>query len=194
MKLHRVVIDWQGPYVKGRAVTVLHFDGTEQAAPPIPGLRAAFAAANNVLNPGGTIVFPSSGDSIDDTTGALNGSWAVAAVAPVACVAPGSAPAGVGACITWTTGGIVMGAAGRPRRLRGRTFLVPIGGDAYDTDGTLKPAHVAAFQTLADGIRGAGGLAVWHRPVGVGAANGNSYGVIAGSVRDKVAVLRSRRD
>lgn len=193
MQLHRLVLSWSGPGVVGAAATVLHFDGTEEAAPPVANVRAAFDSAKLVLPAGVTISFPSAGDTIDDKTGALQGVWSGPAVTPVVGTNPASPMAGVGACITWTTGGIVNGSKG-PRKLRGRTFIVPLASAACDAQGTLADPTLALLRPLADSLMASGGLAVWHRPTSAGAADGNSYGVLSNNVRDKLAFLRSRRD
>ncbi len=194
MKLHRVIINWTHSAIRGQAVTVLHFDGSEQAAPPLAAVRTAFFNAKSAFPGGLTLSFPNTGDSIEDTTGALAGVWTTTAQADVVGASGTlTAAAGVGACIGWNTGGIVTGTKG-PRKVRGRTFLVPLSAAAYQEDGTISPTVLPWLQTLASDLQAAGGLAVWHRPTTAGAADGNSYGVISNRVRDKVAILTSRRD
>lgn len=192
--LHRVILNWSGAPVVGAAVTVLHFSASDNSAPPVGDLRAAFTAAASCFPGALNIQFPNQGDTIDDTTGNLVGSWSTTGGGTVAGTVNGPAPAGVGACIGWTTGGIVTGASGRSHRLRGRTFLVPLTVSAYDVDGTLEPSAYAKLQTLAGAIMASGPLAIWHRPTTKGGSDGNSYGVGAFKVRDKVAFLSSRRD
>ena len=191
--LNRVVISWSGECVVGTAVSVLHFDGSDNAAPPVAALLAAFDAQKNNFPSTLTLTFPNAGDRIDDTTGDLAGVWSSTGGGTVTCT--GSAPnaAGVGACIGWTTGGIVNGTKG-PRKLRGRTFLVPLSGAVYDGDGTITPASLVSLQSLANALQASGPLAIWHRPSSATASDGNSYGVISNKVRDKVAYLSSRRD
>lgn len=192
--LSRVVIDWAGASVVGRAVTVLHYSASDNAAPPVSALRAAFVKFQAGFPAGTTLSFPQAGDNINDTNGQLTGAWSTGAVASLVCTGGSTnAAAGVGGCITWTTGGIVNGRKG-PRRLRGRTFLVPFGNDAYDGTGTLTANHLAGVNTLAADIMATGPLAIWHRPTTAGGSDGNSYGVQSFRVRDKVAMLRSRRD
>lgn len=100
----------------------------------------------------------------------------------------------VGACITWNSIGIVNG-----RRLRGRTFLVPLGSQVFAADGTLSDSIRGSIQTAgntlanADALAGGIDLAVWHRPT-AGLSDGSAAGVVNCTVRDKTAVLRSRRD
>jgi len=194
MKLHRVVVSWSGAGIVGTAVNVLHFDGSEQAAPPIAAIRGAYDAMHTAFPAGVVIQVPNTGDSIEDTTGALDGVWAGPAQLSVGGSNIGANAAGVGACIGWTTGGIVTGASGRPRKVRGRTFLVPVHKDTYDNDGTFQQGWMDILRAGANALQAAGGLAVWHRPTTAGGSDGNSYGVISNRVRDKVAYLSSRRD
>lgn len=193
MQLHRVVLSWSGPNVVGQAVTVLHFAGDAQPAPPVAAIKAALTSGATIFSNQTGITVPGSGDTIEDTTGALVGTWTASGGGLVAGGVNSNVAAGVGACIGWTTGGIVTGTKG-PRRLRGRTFLVPLGVICYDATGTLTPEALVQIENIASGLQGAGPLAVWHRPTTAGGTNGNSYGVISHKVRDKVAVLRSRRD
>lgn len=191
--LNRLVIGWSGPSVVGSAVTVMHFDGSDNAAPPVAAVKAAFTAGAALFPSSVTLTFPGSGDQIEDTTGDLTGIWSSTGGGTLVGGTAGSAAAGVGACIGWTTGGIVTGLHG-PRKLRGRTFLVPLAVGCYDSDGTFTASSLSTLQTLANALQASGPLAVWHRPTSPTASDGNSYGVIAAKVRDKVAFLSSRRD
>ena len=191
--LHRVVVAWSGNAVKGAAVNVLHFSASDNSAPPVAALLSAYGQIAPALANTTTITIPGTGDTIDDTTGNLVGVWTAAGAGSVTGSGTPISAAGVGACISWTTGGIVTGLKG-PRKLRGRTFLVPLQNGAYDADGTLTTGTVAALQSAANAMQASGPLAIWHRPTSPGASNGNSYGVISARVKDKVAILRSRRD
>lgn len=191
--LYRVVLAWSGGPVVGSAVTVLHYDGSNQSAPPVAGIQTACqnlipALANNV-----TITVPNTGDKIDDRTGALTGVWSGTGGGVTTGAGGSTSAAGVGACIGWTTGGIVTGTKG-PRKLRGRTFVVPLHVGCYEGNGTLLAATIGNVEAFAAGLMSAGPLGIWHRPTSVGAADGNSYAVISHRVRDKVAFLSSRRD
>ena len=177
----------------GRAVTVLHYSGSDASVPDLSAIRSALTAAGGSFPSGLSWTVPNEGDQINDTTGALVGVWAGTGGGQATANGGAQAAAGVGACIGWTTGGIVNGTKG-PRKLRGRTFLVPLSASAYQADGTLAPERITDLSALAAAFRAAGPLAVWHRPTTLGGSDGNSYGVISHKVRDKVAVLRSRRD
>lgn len=187
--LHRLVVDWAGAGVVGRAVSVLHFSASEGGAPPVANVKAAFET-NKLLFPGGmTLTIPNSGDTIDDTTGTLTGVWTGTGGGVVTASGAVGTAAGVGCCIGWSTGGIVNG-----RKLRGRTFLAPIARASFDADGTLMSDALLMAQSIANMLQASGPLAVWHRPTTAGGSDGNSYGVVSNKVRDKVAYLSSRRD
>jgi hypothetical protein len=193
MRLHRVVVSWAGPSVTGLAVNVLHFDATEQAAPPVAAIRTAYQAMAGQLPSAVTVTVPPSGETIDDSDGTLTGVWSATAPAVVTGGVVPQAAAGVGACVTWNTGGIVAGTKG-PRRLRGRTFLVPLANACYDADGTLTAPAVTALNNFGTSLIAAGGFGIWHRPTSAAAANGTSSSVLSHKLRDKVAYLSSRRD
>lgn len=194
MELNRVLITWSGPQVVGGGVTVLHYAG-DVGGPPIPAIKSAFSAAAKLIPAGVTLTIPGTGDVIEDTTGTLTGVWSVAGGGTVGGTGSAQCAAGVGACMTWLTGGIVAG-----KKLRGRTFMVPIafkdpgsGDEAFDNDGTFGSATLVKIQTLANALQASGPLAVWHRPTTAGGSDGTSYGVVSNRVADRVSTLRSRR-
>lgn len=173
----------------GLAVNVLHFSASDPAVPPVAAIKTAYQSLTNILPTNVTITVPGTGDTIDDTTGELTGVWSTAGGGSFVGAGTAVSAAGVGACVGWQTGGIVGG-----KKLRGRTFIVPLHNATYEGDGTLSPSTLSALDTFGSQLRAAGPLAVWHRPTTKGGTDGNSYGVIAHRVRDKVAYLSSRRD
>lgn len=189
MRLNRVVVSWAGPQIAGAAQTVLHFQASDSAAPNVAGLVTAFTTLAPAIPTGVTITVPGTGDQIEDTTGILEDVWTAPGGSTISCSGSASAAAGVGACVGWITGGIVAG-----RRLRGRTFVVPLTSTAYDTTGTITTPALGTITDFANQIIAAGGFGVWHRPTAPGAADGNSYGVLSARIRDKVAYLGTRRD
>lgn len=187
--LNRLVVAWAGPQVVGTAVNVLHFSASDNSAPPVAAVLSAFGGLASLLPAGVVITVPGAGDQIRDTDGELTGVWSASGGGTVAGTGPATAAAGVGACVSWLTGGIVNG-----RRLRGRTFLVPVTSLAFDGGGHFGNATLTQLGTFANAMQASGPLAVWHRPTSKDATDGNSYGVVGNRVRNKVAVLRSRRD
>lgn len=146
-----------------------------------------FADLANRIPDIASIVFP--GElTIHADDGTLTGALAIVAPADVNCTGLGSYAAPVGARVTWETGSIVGG-----RRIRGRTFLVPLVSSTFDTDGTLTSANRTLIQNaangLTNGLAGAGlSLAVWSPTTSTVSP------VVSGVVPDQATVLRSRRD
>lgn len=179
---------WAGPQVVGAAVSVLHFAG--DVGPPDPAAIAdAFVTLAPAIPAGVTMTVPGTGDVIEDTTGDLVDVWTAAGGETVLASGAATAAAGVGVCVNWLTGGIING-----RRLRGRTFVVPITSTAFDSTGTITAPALSTFGSFANELMAASPLAVWHRPTTVGGSDGNSYGVTSNRIKDKVSFLSSRRD
>lgn len=128
---------------------------------------------------------------LDEATGALI-DYAQASDSPgdINGQAAGAYSAPSGAAITWNTAAIARG-----RRLRGRTFVVPLSNGAYEADGTLASAAIGDLNNAAEGLIGDGAgpeAVIWSRPRD---GAGGTIGAITGyRVADQAAVLRSRRD
>lgn len=131
--------------------------------------------------------FNTSSSSNDPAGGQLE---AVYPVTPPASITGGSTTGyahASGVRIDWLTEAIVNG-----RRLRGRTYIVPVQASVFGTDGRVTAASVTAYQnaanTLISDLNLQGSLAVWSR----------THGILADVQSAKVptlgAVLRSRRD
>lgn len=185
--MKRIVVQWSSPAVKGLAVSVLNFvDGTTD---PSKVCMDAWTAAKGSMSTGMTVTVPASGDVLDNSTGRLTDVW-TSPTGGGAVTGSTTAPAaaGVGACVTWLTTGIENG-----RRVRGRTFFVPLPAGAYESDGTLLAAQMTLLSAWAQNL-GSGGLAVFHRPTSKGGSDGNLYPIERFVLRDRVAFLSSRRD
>jgi hypothetical protein len=163
----------------------------------------AAAAANAVSSFFGSIlsVFPnplkitlqSDVPVIDETNGEMThiangGGWS--AQQGTGGTAAYSGPSG--AVVTWRTAGVR-----NSRRVRGRTFLVPLAGGIYDVDGSLAGGPLSTIRTAASALVAAGGSSVdpvvWSRPSAPGASDGIAHIMNAATVNDSVAILRSRR-
>lgn len=162
---------------------------------------AFFAAAAPLIPANTTMTVEQSGDIIEATNGALTGSWAGGAVSVPTGSAAGAYSAPTGAIANWLTPIVVDG-----HRVRGRTFLVPLAGAAFDLVGTLEAAALATLRAAAAQLVSsqANNLVIWHRPFAgrlatptlpAKAAHAGSFAfVTSASVPDKACVLRSRRD
>ena len=140
------------------------------------------------LPSGVSVTGPTEGDRLDESTGTLTGVWTGGAGGTTVGTGAPHFAAPTGACVTWHTGGIVNG-----KRVRGRTFLVPLTGDAYQDDGSLRENIRATMQAAVDALvsAAAGDLLVWHRPVG--GLGGSAHPVVSGRISDRAAILTSRR-
>lgn len=185
--LNRVRVSWQSwPGAPGVS-TFYTRNATTQAQ--VDAIRAMFNSLIGLLPSGLLIQVPSVGDTVDSDTGLINGSW-TAATTPASVVGTAvQAYAGnAGAVINWQTALVLAG-----RRVRGRTFLVPLVSTAYDTTGSLSSAALTTIQTAANSLVAALGtdFVIYSKPrpgggTGVGA-------VISARVPDLAVTLRSRR-
>jgi hypothetical protein len=113
--------------------------------------------------------------------------------APIVGTGAGGYAAGVGGRVDWLTSDIRNG-----RRVRGRTFMVPLVSSNYDANGQVAATNTTYWgtqaQTLIDALESAlCPLVVWSRP-SVANPVGQITPVIGVSVPNKAAVLRGRRD
>lgn len=198
MAVLRVPVDLTWPGTGGPGVNVFHLRTTEESG--TPGNELILGDAMVVLN-----------DLYDAVYGSYAAQGAVATFAgaavdvhtqeiveadPWTAVAPGTggstAPV-LQVCATWRT-------SIAARRGRGRTFFGPLGNAAVETDGTIVPGALGgirtaceAFVTASNGIAG-GSFAVWGQET-AGVPGINVARDITGvTIKDRFAVLRSRRD
>lgn len=97
-----------------------------------------------------------------------------------------------GGVVTWRSAGVRNG-----RRVRGRTFIVPLASTMYDVDGSLTATCLSTLGTAATAYINTAGTrspVVWARPTGPGATDGIAHNMVTSSIPDKVAILKSRRD
>lgn len=152
------------------------------------GIRAFFDAIKGIVPTGITITVQPSGDQINDVSGAITGAWSVdPGPAPVVGASGGTYAGNAGGVVSWRTNGVVGN-----RRVRGRSFIVPLASTVYDTNG-LTSSAIATLQGAATALltTADGNLAVWSRPTALRA--GSSHPITAATVPDLSASLRSRR-
>lgn len=141
---------------------------------------------------GATLTINGTVEVIEDSDGRLQGFMNVTAPAPRVGTGTGNYSAPSGAVANWYTGTVRNG-----RRIRGRSFIVPLSGNALGPDGTIDTTSLDSLRTSATTLAAASGaarLVVWSRPSLPGATDGVSAEVITATVPDKAAVLTSRRD
>lgn len=201
--LHRVRVGCTGMTGGPGVSTFYALDG----AALVPFLQTFYTTLVNATPLGVTYRIENSGDIIEDTTGALTGTWVGGTAVPFAGSDIHNYAAPVGFVAQWQTNAIMDGS-----RVRGRTFVVPASREIFQDNGTLADAF--ATQTMVDGdamiTSAAGNFVVWHRPfagrtavpasgthkaITAKASHLGGHAIVTACVvRDKAAVLRSRRD
>lgn len=195
--LARISCAWQNwPGAPG--VSQFYADPTNLQA-TVNALKTFWDSFATALPTNLTVQVPSSGDFIDDADGKINGAWSVPSQpAPTTATGAGSYAGNAGMVVHWLTIAVVNG-----RRIRGRTFIVPLVAGAYDTGGSLTPLIVSASKLAADKLitDTAGALKVWHRPVYAKPKTtpptivkpGSAATVTSSRIPDLAVSLRSRR-
>jgi hypothetical protein len=199
MGLLRVKARWSIPGA-GTAYSVLHFTTNDTSTPvqedaddAYSKTHAFFFGVRGMLPPVVQINVEPEVEEINEGSGELIGGWGVTAMTQITGTGSGSAgyAAATGAVVSWTTAGVRNG-----RRVRGRTFIVPLSVEAYDTNGSLSTTAIGQIGTAATTLRTVGQqtqFAIYSRPSGPAATDGIAYGALSHKVPDMSAVLRSRR-
>lgn len=198
--LLRVKLRWSG-FIGGPGYSIFHMRDFSGGEPDQAQADAAVARIGDFANFARThcpqavqLQVQSDVEVIEETNGQLQSIFNVTTGGPQQGQAPTDEAysAASGAVITWRTPGVRNG-----RRVRGRTFLVPLSSIAYQSDGTLSPAAISNLNSAAGNLvngTGTPDMGVWARPSAKGATDGIWYAAGSYSINDKVAILRSRRD
>lgn len=193
MAISRITAVWQGfPGAPGYSSFFFDaFGGGDLVDAEHARVRSFFLALQTILPSGLTVTVNPEAEVLDETTGELLGYSNVTEPSnQVNGAATGAYSGPAGAAVTWNTDTVAKG-----RRLRGRTFVVPLANSAYDSQGTLATSAITDLNEGAEDLIGDGSgpqLVIWSRPA---ASVAGSIGpVTSHRVADKVAVLRSRRD
>jgi len=196
--IHRIRAVWSG--APGAPGISTFYTPAPPAAADLTAIWTFFNALIAGLPNTMTIQVQGTGDTVDDGTGDLTGSWTATAPSVVTGTSASGYAAPTGSCVHWTTGSVMDG-----RRVKGTTFIVPTV-NQYEANGTLVGTWVTTLTTAAQTMQTALGanFMVWHRPLygprppGGGSRPllraGGSANVTGVSVPDKAVVLRSRRD
>lgn len=177
---------WSGPTVVGGGVSTFYTVGTGAAL--AGDLTTFFGAIKSSFPSGTTWNIDTSGVTIDDNTGDVNGSWGGGTGGAITSVTGSEYAAGVGCRVVWKTGGITGG-----RIVKGSTYLVPLTANQYDPQGTILTAAVNAFAVAANNLvtAQAGNLVILTKLTPE--HSGTSHEVLFADVPDKVSWLRTRR-
>jgi hypothetical protein len=198
MTVLRATITWTG-FSGAPGYTNLHFFSEGVPTPTAMDgigtkIRTWINSMVGLLPIGVTATFPNQLEEYDESDGELVGVHAIAQGAQVIGTGAGNYSSATGACINWTTNTLHNG-----RRVRGRTFIVPLlPSAAFQSNGTLldtaRTSLVSNSQIFIDSAAGYP-LCVWSRPRTLPTPSaGNAALVLSATVNDLTAVLRSRRD
>lgn len=203
VNIMRVTAEWTG-FPGGPGFSVFHMrdfgSGTGPGADPtlesvngaMARIRQLFIAFAPLLAPPVSVQVRPVVDILEDTTGTLVDSLSGTPVTPVLSSATGNYSAPAGAVINWRTNGIRNG-----RRIRGRTFLVPLAGSSFDGNGSLSTSAQTTIQNAANVLVDTAGtpdLGVYARPSSPLASDGQWVLASSATVPDMAALLTSRRD
>ena len=184
--LARVRVIWSGSGINGSGLSTFYTTGpgsdlSDDLFTFFDSIKGAFP--NDV-----TWTIPTTGDTIDDNTTELNGTWSGGTGGTVVGANAEGYAMGVGARIVWATSGITNG-----RHVRGSTYLCPLAGAAYENNGTINDSTLTLLYGQANALLAAqaGGLSIVRRATP--ALNGTSWPVEGLSVPDQVSWLRTRR-
>lgn len=194
--IRRTTAIWSGaPGLPG--YTTMYWDGTLDGSAALSAMKTlmtdllgAGATGNSTYVPAAIdINFDTNTELIDEATGEMVSFESATAQPPIGGSGSKVYAAVSGACISWYTAGVANG-----RRVRGRTFLVPLQDQAFASDGSLSVSLLADLAAGGNGAVAAGELQVWHRPSGPGATDGFAHPVTAWRATDQAAYLKSRRN
>lgn len=183
--LRKVLVTWNG----ATGLPGLSVFYTLAADDATANLGTFFTAIKGFFPGGMSWSIPAAGDQVSDNSGQLTGGWVGGTAATVTASGTTKYAAGTGTFVQWGTSIIVNN-----RRLKGRTFLAPLTGDQYDTDGTILTATVGTMNTALATLVGLGKLRVFHRPPVHTFSGGTSSVITSGVCADKATSLRTRRN
>lgn len=187
--INRIRVSWSGSTIVGPGVSTFFF-GAQSGSPDIcTALNTFFTSIKTLVPIGITLSIPNGGDVIEDSTGALVGSWSGGTASTVTSSGTGSYAAGVGARVAWSTGAIH-----KKRRVRGTTFIVPLTTAQYGANGALVASAVSTLGNAAAALQATANVypLIWSRPT-KGGADGVSSSISGSSAPTSVSWLRGRR-
>lgn len=152
----------------------------------------AFLLVMSSRAPNGSSISFDSTAAIYDDGGTQTGEITLTVVpAVISGSSSASYAGGSGAVVNWVTGAFHLG-----RKVRGRTFLVPMTSVAFDVDGTLTATAQTAIQGAAQTFATSSPTPVIfsQKPASGGGVSSLTAVVSGATVPDRSAILRSRRD
>lgn len=193
MEILRVMMRWTG-FNGAPGYSAFHFAGGGGLISDAQQVATRVASGMFILRPAlpasVQIAVESEVTRLDSDTGEILGFHAIDELDDYSGQGTEGYSAASGGVINWRTDDVRFG-----RRIRGRTFIVPLSGESYESDGSLTSSALGTLRNFADEIVGGdidSEFGVWSRPR---AGTGGVFATATGyHVPDMSAVLRSRRD
>lgn len=200
--LDRIRMEWSGARGTPGVSTFYAISG----AAVITDLNGALTVLAPYIPAGVQIQMIETGDTIDVVTGEIRATWSGVRPIPTAGGGPAAYSGPAGGMVDWRSPVYISG-----RRLRGRTFLVPLSTNAYSDQGGMAIGLFDALNSALASLLSAhpGELHIYQRPrpaspswtdvrgrthPAIAARVGGSAPITAASMSTESVVLRSRRD
>lgn len=203
----RVKIDWSG-FQGAPGLTALYFRDFEGGEDQVPFMQQAVTKAElfttevaKKVPSGVTLKVATDCELLNAEDGELLDVRSVTSAPGKsnASYASQAYSAASGAVINWRTGSVH-----RSRRVKGRSFIVPLAGNAFEANGTLHADTITTLQAGATALLNTASspdFGIWARPQRVKNSdgtttlipNGQWYVATSSNVPDMSAVMRSRR-
>lgn len=152
-------------------------------------IGGGFDLMTTLLPAGLTITIDPEVVIMDDSNGQMQNIVAIDSPDPSVGTSSGSYSGTSGALIRWVTATFKNG-----RQVRGHTYLVPLIGSVYSSDGSISGSALSTLETAALGMLGSAyDRLVWSRPTTSGGNNGSSAVITTAFIPDLAVVRRSRR-
>lgn len=189
MPLQEYVVRWAGARV-GAGASVFHFQsvaGSAAAQPLANAVRAMFFSLIAAFPDDISFSFDSEVRELSEA-GALLAAYPITAPPTTGGSSSAAFASGTGLMVRHNTGVILGG-----KRVRGRTFMVPVSSASFTTNGDVLASTVsafnAAFATLITAANGVGApFSVWSR------ANAAIVPVVSSATQVRPSTMKTRND
>lgn len=192
--VYRYNVEWSIPNA-GPSISVFHFGHVGQQSPKVAvdALREAIFAVRSYIPDEVTATFPPGYSELNNQTGQIVDFGSITPPATVTGGYTGTWAGGSGIRLVWDTNVVARG-----RRVRGTTFLVPMGQNAFTNSGVVAPAAITAFNTAFGTYLTTAGASVtrpmiYSRPLPGEPGSGNASHIVAVNTSVRAATLRKRK-
>lgn len=182
--LNRIRVTWDSD-VPGGGLSTFYYPSSQT---DVSDLKTFFTSVAAYLPAGLSLTVPSNGDQVDSNSGRITGGWTGTGGGTVTGGGNSNWSNGIGLRVVWETVVVRNG-----RRVRGSTFICPLGQGFAANDGTLNNTTKDDILGFANTLANTGFLNVFHRPPKGTFTGGATATVSSASVPDRVTALRSRR-